>query len=147
MSIVMSTEELNRIRRTQDIHVCLDKSDVESLQSIAAKMTSHKSDADILSLARRVLRAEHRNDKAKGNQHNIDLLANAIMEQTKSGDMINLGTCYKLLRECRVNNEYATDNALIMALAQLTKSGYLTEEVVKYDNGYKTYYKKIYTVV
>ncbi len=147
MSITMSTEELNRIRRTQDIHVCLDKSDVESLQSIAAKMTSHKSDDDILRLARRVLRAERRNDKAKGNQHNIDLLANAIMEQTKSGDMINLSTCYKLLRECRVNNEYATDNALIMALAQLTKSGYLTEEVVKYDSGYKPYYKKIYTVV
>lgn len=147
MSITMTAEELNRIRKTNDIHVCLDKSDVESLQEIAAKMTSHRSDDDILRLARRVLRAERRNDKAKGNQHNIDLLVNAIMEQTKSGDIINFSTCYKLLREYRVNNDYATDNALIMALAQLTKSGYLTEEIVRYDSGYSTYYKKIYTVV
>lgn len=148
MSIVMSTEELNRISRGGDIHTCLDKTDVKSLQALAAEISVHDDDDDILRTARRIIKAESRNAKANGNQRNIDVIVNTIMEQTKSGDIISLNSCYKLVRECRLNNDYATYNALIMALAQLTKSGYLISEVVKYENHYGgRHYMKIYTVV
>lgn len=148
MSIKMTQQELNRISRGGDIHTCLDKTDVKSLQSLAAEISVHDDDNDILRVARRIIKAESRNAVANGNQRNIDVIVNTIMEQTNSGDVISLNSCYKLVRECRLNNEYATYNALIMALAQLTKSGYLISEVVKYENNYGgRQYMKIYTVV
>jgi plasmid replication initiation protein len=85
------------------------------------------SEKELVRMARQVLNAASRNEVARGNENNITIITNLIISDTESGDVITTESCRELLRNNGVNHEYATRNAIIYALRDLVKSGYLAE--------------------
>jgi hypothetical protein len=109
--------------------LCLREKDIQSATSIVnSYMNNDKvSEKELVRMARQVLNAASRNEVARGNENNITIITNLIISDTESGDVITTESCRELLRNNGVNHEYATRNAIIYALRDLVKSGYLAE--------------------
>ena len=68
-------------------------------------------------------------------ENNITIITDLIIADTESGDIITTKSCRELLRNNGIDHEYATYNAIIYALRDLVKSGYLAEpESMAYEN-------------
>jgi hypothetical protein len=109
--------------------LCLREKDIQSATSIVNSYMNNDrvSEKELVRMARQVLNAASRNEVARGNENNITIITNLIISDTESGDVITTESCRELLRNNGVNHEYATRNAIIYALRDLVKSGYLAE--------------------
>lgn len=144
MSIVIKKE--NIVTSENSSALCLTKVDIKSVKDVAAELVEMDSDRDILSCARRILNQTKRNIKAKGNQRNIDIIKRLIKEQTESGDYISPNSCWELTRNNNINTEFATWNAILMALMQLRDEGYLEMKIIEVREYCKKVTKKCYLV-
>jgi hypothetical protein len=109
--------------------LCLREKDIQSATSIVNSYMNNDrvSEKELVRMARQVLNAASRNEVARGNESNITIITNLIISDTESGDIITTESCRELLRNNGINHEYATRNAIIYALRDLVKSGYLAE--------------------
>jgi hypothetical protein len=109
--------------------LCLREKDIQSATSIVNSYMNNDrvSEKELVRMARQVLNAASRNETARGNESNITIITNLIISDTESGDIITTESCRELLRNNGINHEYATRNAIIYALRDLVKSGYLAE--------------------
>lgn len=132
--------------------LCLREKDIQSATSIANSYMNNDrvSERELVRMARQILNAASRNKVARGNENNITIITNLIIADTESGDIITIESCGELLRNNGINHEYATRNAIIYALRDLVKSGYLAEpESMANDNcdrWGRTRYVKAYKV-
>lgn len=117
--------------------LCLREKDIQSATSIANSYMNNDrvSEGELVRMARQILNAASRNEVARGNENNITIITNLIIADTESGDIITTESCRELLRNNGINHDYATRNAIIYALRDLVKSGYLAEpESMVYDH-------------
>ena len=132
--------------------LCLREKDIQSATSIVNSYMNNDrvSEKELVRMARQVLNAASRNETARGNENNITIITNLIIEDTESGDIITIESCRELLHSNGINHEYATRNAIIYALRDLVKSGYLAEPESMAsdhcDRWGRTYYVKAYKV-
>lgn len=132
--------------------LCLREKDIQSASSIANSYMNNDrvSEGELVRMARQILNAASRNAIARGNENNITIITDLIIADTESGDIITTESCRELLRNNGIDHEYATRNAIIYALRDLVKSGYLAEpESMAIDNcdrWGRTCYVKAYKV-
>ena len=132
--------------------LCLREKDIQSASSIANSYMNNDrvSEGELVRMARQILNAASRNERARGNENNITIITDLIIADTESGDIITTESCRELLRNNGIDHKYATRNAIIYALRDLVKSGYLAEpESMASDNcdrWGRTYYVKAYKV-
>ena len=147
----MYTVSENKVREISE-KLCLTKEDIKSLREQAVEMAELDYEDEILRKARAILRSEKRNDIAAGNQHNIDIIRAELKANTVSGDRLTFMSVSCVLRTNGINSRYATEKAIMMALRQLVKEGYLTaKRMCVEQRGYQSfeheYYTTVYTVV
>ena len=132
--------------------LCLREKDIQSATSIANSYMNNDrvSEGELVRMARQILNAASRNERARGNENNITIITDLIIADTESGDIITTESCRELLRNNGIDHEYATRNAIIYALRDLVKSGYLAEPESMADNHCdrwgRTRYVKAYKV-
>ena len=117
--------------------LCLREKDIQSATEIANSYMNNDrvSEGELVRMARQILNAASRNKVARGNENNITIITDLIIADTESGDIITTKSCRELLRNNGIDHEYATYNAIIYALRDLVKSGYLAEpESMAYEN-------------
>lgn len=123
--------------RTVNHDLCLREKDIQSATNIANSYMNNDrvSEGELVRMARQILNAASRNEIARGNENNITIITDLIIADTESGDIITTESCRELLRNNGIDHEYATRNAIIYALRDLVKSGYLAEpESMASDN-------------
>jgi hypothetical protein len=107
--------------------ICLREKDIQSVTSIANSYMNKDSvsEGKLVRMAYQILHAASRNEIARGNENNITVITDLIIADTESGDIITIESCRELLHNNGIKHEYATRNAIIYALRDLVKNGYL----------------------
>lgn len=120
---VTSIKDVNR-------QVCLRKKDVKSVREKAEELLNVKSDNDTLRIARQIVNLGTRNNKALGNENNINFYKKIIVEHTTSGDVLTTASVEKTLYYfTHVDQTYANGQwAVLAALDDLVNEGYLKRE-------------------
>lgn len=132
--------------------LCLREKDIQSATNIANSYMSKDSvsEGELVRMAYQILHAASRNEIARGNENNISIITDLIIADTETGDIITAESCRELLHNNGIDHEYATRNAIIYALRDLVKSGYLAEPESmasdNYDRWGRTRYVKAYKV-
>ena len=143
----MYTISENKVREINE-KLCLTKEDIKSLREQAVEMAELNYEDEILRKARAILRSEKRNEIAKGNQHNIDVIRAELKANTVSGDRLTIMSASCVLRTNGINGKYATDRAILTCLRQLVKEGYMTaQRMCVEQKGYQSYEHEYYTTV
>ena len=120
---VASIKDVNR-------QVCLRKKDIKSIREKAEELLNTKSDDDALRIARQIVNLGTRNNKALGNEDNINFYKNVIVEHTTSGDILTTASVETTLYHfTHVDHTYANGQwAVLAALDDLVNEGYLRRE-------------------
>jgi hypothetical protein len=138
---IANVEEITGVRH------CLRNKDKRSLDTILEEMNGASSELVLMALARQMVNTGERNQRIDGNENNIRGIKEVIKASTNSGDIINSKSCYCILSECKVNDKYATANAIYEAIEELAREGYLIPKRVKIKNRYEeTRYINAYEV-
>lgn len=127
MAITISIGELNI--KAIDRQRCLREGDIKSITEIAKDMRG-KGENEILELARQICSQSERNERAKHNEVNVEMVKDYIVDNCNSGDMLTLQSATRIWNEVRRDHEGAGRYAVLAALDDLVKDGTLERQRV-----------------
>lgn len=150
MSITVNKKNLRNIRNS-----CLTKDDVKTVSELSQKMSMAKSDYEVVAIAKEIVATGGRNERALGNEQNMNILYDYIVSHTSKGDYITRDSIVMGLCEnnhfCICDSRYAIVNAVSVVLRRLEKDGYIKFKKVAKRNHFtksgKTIYKNVYEVI
>lgn len=150
MSITFDKKNLRSVRNS-----CLTKGDVKTVGELSQKMSTAKSDYEVIAIAREIVATSRRKERALGNEQNINILYDYIASHTSGGDYITMDSIIGGLLDdnwlCIFDNDYAIINAIPVALKRLEKDGYIKPKKVAWRNKFtksgRTSYKNVYEVI
>ena len=144
MAITVNNGELSAINR----QLCLRGTDIHSITEVAREMRNASDEHELLSIARRMLNQDKRNVRAQHNEHNVEFLKEMICAQTENGDMLTTYSACELLGENEIDHEGAKYYALLAALDDLVKEGYLRRDLMRnWQNGANGSHITVYIVI
>lgn len=150
MSITFSKKNLRNVRNS-----CLTKDDVKTVGELSQKMATAKSDYEVIAIAKEIVATSRRNEKALGNEQNINILYDYIMSHTSKGDYITRDSIVSGLFGENLfhifDSDYAFINTIPVVLKRLERDGYIKSKKVARKNSYtksgRIIYKNVYEVI
>ena len=126
MALTVSMDEFKRVNYQR----CLRQSDIKSITELAQKINNTNNERELLHIARVMLNQNSRNNRARHNEHNVELFKDLLVDRTRRGDVLTAYSACELLRERGIDYEGAKYYALLSALDDLVTEGYFTRDIV-----------------
>lgn len=145
MSITIETTQIRKIGKS-----CLRKDEIITVSNAVDKLSSCRTEDELVELARKMVNLKDRNEHIRDNEYNIDLVKKLLKKELGYGDKFTIQTLWQG-GEFHFKWDGVKRRAITEAIRDLIKDGFLiSERVARTDvrcRFNKVKYETVYTVV